>query len=51
MSFHDHVEDAVLVEVDGRCFVDDGPLAHPQDPVGESEHFGDLAGDEQDAYP
>ena len=33
----------------GRRLVDDAALAQHQHPVGEAEHLGHLAGDEQDA--
>ena len=42
-SFHDQVEDPVLVDLFGRSFVDDPPFADDQDPVGETEHLLHLA--------
>ena len=44
---HDEVEHGVFVELAGGRLADDPALAHDQHPVGQAEHLGHLAGDQQ----
>jgi hypothetical protein len=46
--FHDQVQDLRFVDMPRSALVHDAALLHHADAVGETEHFGYLAGDQQD---